>query len=86
LFTFLEQAEDPFDNNHAERSIRPATILHNNNFGNRYQRGADCQARLISLCRNGNQHGHDPIRTVVALEQCRFIQQLLFPINATSDG
>jgi hypothetical protein len=29
-FTFLDQEEVPFDNNHAERSIRPAVILRKN--------------------------------------------------------
>ena len=41
LFTFLSQEGVPFDNNHAERSIRPAVIIRKNSYGNRSQRGAD---------------------------------------------
>ena len=65
LFTFLDQAGVPFDNNHAERSIRPAVILRKNSYGNRSQRGADCQAVLMSVFRTLKQRGYDPIQTVV---------------------
>ena len=65
LFTFLDQEGVPFDNNHAERSIRPAVILRKNSYGNRSQRGADCQAVLMSVFRTLKQSGHDPIRTVI---------------------
>jgi len=66
LFTFLDQEGVPFDNNHAERSIRPAVIIRKNSYGNRSQRGADCQAVLMSVFRTLKQRGHDPIRTVTA--------------------
>jgi transposase len=88
LFTFLDQEQVPFDNNHAERSIRPAVILRKNSYGNRSQRGADCQAVLMSVFRTLKQRGHDPIRTVVAaIEQFLLTNQLppLPPISA-SDG
>ena len=65
LFTFLDQEGVPFDNNHAERSIRPAVILRKNSYGNRSQRGADCQAVLMSVFRTLKQRGHDPIRTTI---------------------
>ena len=51
LFTFLDQPGVPFDNNHAERIIRPAVIIRKNSYGNRSQRGADCQAVLMSVFR-----------------------------------
>lgn len=77
LFTFLDQDNVPFDNNHAERCIRPAVILRKNSYGNRSQRGADCQAVLMSVFRTLKQRGHDPIRTVVAaLEQYLLTGQL----------
>jgi len=66
LFTFLDQEGVPFDNNHAERTIRPAVIIRKNSYGNRSQRGADCQAVLMSVFRTLKQRGHDPIRTVTA--------------------
>jgi len=65
LFTFLDQPDVPFDNNTAERAIRPAVIIRKNSYGNRSQRGADCQAVLMSIFRTLKQRGHDPIRTII---------------------
>lgn len=65
LFTFLDQPGVPFDNNHAERSIRPAVIIRKNSYGNRSEHGADCQAVLMSIFRTLKQRGHDPIRTII---------------------
>ena len=89
LFTFLDQEDVPFDNNHAERCIRPAVILRKNSYGNRSLRGADCQAVLMSVFSTLKTRGHDPIRTVVtALEQFLLTGQLppLPPPKTTSDG
>lgn len=66
LFTFLDQEDVPFDNNAAERAIRPAVIIRKNSYGNRSQRGADCQAVLMSIFRTLKQRGHDPIQVIVA--------------------
>ena len=66
LFTFLDQEGVPFDNNHAERTIRPAVIIRKNSYGNRSQQGSDCQAVLMSIFRTLKQRGHDPIRTITA--------------------
>jgi len=65
LLTFLDQANVPFDNNAAERAIRPAVIIRKNSYGNRSERGADCQSVLMSIFRTLKQRGHDPIRTIV---------------------
>lgn len=65
LFTFLDQPDVPFENNTAERAIRPAVIIRKNSYGNRSQHGADCQGVLMSIFRTLKQRGHDPIRTVV---------------------
>ena len=88
LLTFLDQEDVPFDNNHAERSIRPAVILRKNSYGNRSQRGADCQAVLMSVFRTLKQRGHDPIRTVIhAIEQTILTGKLPpLPPKTTSDG
>ena len=37
IFTFLDKEGVPFENNHAERSIRPAVILRKNSYCNRSQ-------------------------------------------------
>lgn len=65
LFTFLAQSDVPFDNNAAERAIRPAVIIRKNSYGNRSQRGADCQSVLMSVFRTLKQRGHDPIQTII---------------------
>jgi transposase len=87
LLTFLDQEGVPFDNNLAERSIRPAVILRKNSYGNRSERGADCQAVLMSVFRTLKQRGHDPIRTTIdALTNDLTTNQLpSLPKNA-SDG
>lgn len=61
LFTFLDRSDVPFDNNHAERAIRPAVIIRKNSYANRSDRGADAQAVLMSIYRTLKQRGHDPI-------------------------
>jgi transposase len=80
LFTFLDQEGVPFDNNHAERTIRPAVIIRKNSYGNRSQRGADCQAVLMSIFRTLKQRGHDPIETVIEAVQTYIITGLLPPL------
>ena len=64
LFTFLDQAGVPFDNNHAERAVRPAVIIRKNSYCNRSERGADTQAVLMSIYRTLKQRGLDPIQTI----------------------
>jgi transposase len=64
LFTFLDQPEVPFDNNAAERGVRPAVIIRKNSHGNRSERGADCQSVLMSVFRTLKQRGHDPIQAI----------------------
>ena len=94
LFTFLDQPGVPFDNNHAEHIIRPAVIIRpffnykRGSYGNRSQRGADCQAVLMSVFRTLKQRRHDPITTV-----CNAIATYLktgqlppLPANIVSDG
>jgi len=88
LFTFVDQPGVPFDNNHAERIIRPAVIIRKNSYGNRSQRGADCQAVLMSVFRTLKQRGHDPITTIYhALATYIKTGQLPpLPANISSDG
>jgi transposase len=65
LLTFLDEPNVPFDNNHAERAIRPAVMIRKNSFGNRSERGADAQAVLMSVYRTLQQRGHAPLKTIV---------------------
>ena len=65
LFTFLDHAEVPSDNNRAEREIRPAVIIRKNSLGNRSESGAEVQAILMSIYRTLKLRGHDPLKTLV---------------------
>jgi len=89
LFTFLDQPDVPFDNNTAERGVRPAVIIRKNSFGNRSARGADCQSVLMSVFRTLKQRGHDPIRTITDALTSYLITRHLPPLpepKPTSDG
>jgi transposase len=66
LFTFLDKPHVPFDNNHAERQIRPAVVMRKNTQGNRSADGADTQAVLMSIFRTLKLRGHDPTTTIAA--------------------
>lgn len=64
IFTFLDYADVPFQNNFAERQIRPAVILRKNSQSNRSDRGAATQAVLMSVYRTLRLRGLDPTRTI----------------------
>ena len=64
LFTFLDYDHVPFDNNHAERAIRPAVIIRKNSQSNRSDLGADTQAILMSVYRTLKQRGHHPLASI----------------------
>ena len=65
LFTFLDHPDVPFENNLAERMIRPAVLLRRNCQCNRSQRGAAVQSVLMSIYRTLKLRGHDPLGTIV---------------------
>lgn len=62
LFTFLDQKGVPFENNLAERAIRPAVIIRQNSYGNRSQHGADTQAILMSIFFTLKKRGRNPMK------------------------
>jgi len=64
LFTFLDYADVPFENNFAERQIRPAVILRKNSQSNRSDRGAATQAVLMSVYRTLKLRGLNPTQTI----------------------
>jgi hypothetical protein len=65
LFTFLDHPEIPFDNNHAERQIRPAVIARKNSYANGSEDGAETQAVLMSVFRTLKQRGHNPVSALL---------------------
>jgi hypothetical protein len=64
IFTFLDYTDVPFENNFAERQIRPAVILRKNSQSNRSQRGAATQAILMSVYRTLKLRGLNPTQTI----------------------
>lgn len=64
LFTFLGHPEVPFDNNQAERMIRPAVVARKNSYCNRSERGARTQAILMSIFRTLHLREQDAISTL----------------------
>ena len=66
LFTFLSKPYVPFENNTAEREIRPAVVMRKNSYCNRSDRGAETQSVLMSVFRTLKQRGLSPVDTVVA--------------------
>lgn len=64
LFTFLDKPYVPFDNSHAERSIRPAVIMRKNSYSNRSDKGARTQSTLMSIFRTLKQRNVNPISTI----------------------
>jgi hypothetical protein len=66
LFTFLDHPAVPFENNLAERMIRPAVVLRKNSQSNRSEKGAATQAVLMSIYRTLKLRGHDPLNVIPA--------------------
>ena len=64
IFTFLDYTDVPFENNFAERQIRPAVILRKNSQSNRSNRGAATQAILMSVYRTLKLRGLNPTQTI----------------------
>ena len=88
LFTFLDYPRIPFENNHAERQIRPAVVLRKHSQSNRSDRGARTQAVLMSVYRTLHLRDHDPLQSITdALRtylQTGHLPPL--PAHATADG
>ena len=88
FFTFLDVPDVPYDNNLAERMIRPAVILRKNCQGNRSEQAAAVQAVLMSVYRTLKLRGHDPLDTIVsALRTYLTTGQLPpLPVRSVADG
>lgn len=64
LFTFLKHKDVSFNNNHAERMIRPAVIARKNSYCNRSEKGAETQAIMMSIFRTLHLREQDAISTL----------------------
>jgi transposase len=91
LFTFLDRDGVTFDNNHAEREIRPAVIMRKNSYANKSEAGAEVQAALMSIYRTLKLRGHSPTKVVVDALRHKLLTGTLPPLPAknpsvTTDG
>jgi len=84
LFTFLSEPDVQPTNNHAEREIRPAVIIRKNSLGNRSEKGANCQAVLMSIYRTLKKRGLNPIDTIVDTLR-EYVKTGVLPPLPTSD-
>jgi len=66
LFTFLHRMDVAYDNNLAERQIRPAVILRKNSQCNHSDKGAATQAVMMSIYQTLKLRGLNPLETLVA--------------------
>jgi len=64
MFTFLYNADVPYDNNFGERGIRGAVIMRKNSYNNRSDKGAATQSVLMSVFFTIKQRGLNPVDTV----------------------
>ena len=88
LFTFLDRPEVPYDNNLAERMIRPAVILRKTCQGNRSEHAAAIQAVLMSVYRTLKLRRYDPLDTLVSALHIYLTTGQLppLPIQSVADG
>jgi len=84
LFTFLDYDHVPFENNFAERQIRPAVILRKNSQSNRSDRGAATQAILMSVYRTLKLRGLNPTKTIAGALKNYVATGKLPPLPGTS--
>ena len=66
LFTFLDHPEIAWENNLAERMLRPAVIMRKTSQSNRSEQGAAVQSILMSIYQTLRLRGHSPTKTIAA--------------------
>ena len=96
IFTFLDYADVPFENNFAERQIRPALqtpavvafSLRKNSQSNRSDRGAATQSVLMSVYRTLGLRGLNPTKTITNALKTHLTTGNLPPLpdKAIADG
>lgn len=67
--TFLDHPDIPWNNNHAERMIRPNVLLRKITFGNRSAEGAHNHNVLMSVIQSAKLKGLDPLQNLRELFQ-----------------
>ena len=62
--TFPDYDHVPYENNRAERRIRPAVMIRTNSLSKRSDRGANTQAILMRVYRTLRVRGLNPTKTI----------------------
>ena len=88
LLTFLDYDHVPYENNHAERQIRPAVIIRKNSLSNRSDRGAQTQSILMTVYRTLKLRGLNPTKTIANALRTYVVNDKLpsIPDAAIADG
>ena len=87
LFTFLDRPEADWNNNLAERMIRPAVILRKNSQCNRSDRGAATQAVLMTIHRTLKLRGIEPQQEIADALSAYAATGILTPMpSGVEDG
>lgn len=89
LLTFLSHPEAPSDNNHAERSLRPAVQRRKTCYCNQSDRGAQVQTRLMTIFGTLRLREVNPLDAILAAREAEARTCELPPLpspDATSDG
>jgi transposase len=87
LLTFVEFEGVPSNNNHAERTLRPAVLMRKASYGNQSENGAHTRSVLMSVYRTLKQRDLDPLEVTVAALRTYAQTGTLPPLPAkTSSG
>ncbi len=86
IFTLLDYADVPFENNFAKRQIRAAVILRTNSQSNRSDRSAATQAILTSVYRTLKLRGLNPTKTIAHALRTYLTTGKLTPLPSETIG
>jgi transposase len=86
LFTFLDRPDAAWENNLAERMIRPAVVLRKNSQSNRSERGAAVQGLLMSVYRTLKLRNLNPTNTIARALRTYVTTQKLPPLPTASSA
>jgi transposase len=88
LVTFLDHPDVPYENNHAERRIRPAVVIRKNTQSNRSDKGAQTQSILRSIYRTLKLRLLDPVATAASTLRTYLTTGQLppLPVQSVADG
>ncbi len=84
LLTFVEFEGVPNNNNHAERTIRPAVLMRKASYGSGSDRGAATRSVLMTIYRTLKQRGVDALAATEAALRTYIATGKLPPLPGTA--